>query len=335
MFVHGVWDSALECWKKFGALPGDPGFAITRIGFNSPLAGRLSSYSPAYPLPSLLLSKADTNALGLKRNAPEVLTGIVQTIEAFRRRYNAAVSQADVVAHSMGGLVTQQLETLPEFANFKSFGVGNIHKLITIGTPHLGSPLAIQLLQDNNSCVRNLMASQGNVAFSQATVDGKIWNGAALDLQGDGTGGALSSVLNGLRQSSGPDVPTALIVGQAGPANLSGFNDSGNVVAIVLACNNALFHDPLAQVLSTEKWSTVFGNKPSDGIVPVTSQGANLDPTHLELGVVHSGGAVKLGMVGPTELDSNTGIPGKVVWLLNAPIMGGPPFYSVRRQRTW
>lgn len=42
----------------------------------------------------------------------------------------------------------------------------------TIGTPHLGSPLASQLLQDTNACIRNLLASKEHIALRTATVAG-------------------------------------------------------------------------------------------------------------------------------------------------------------------
>jgi hypothetical protein len=42
----------------------------------------------------------------------------------------------------MGGLVVRQAEQLAGFLGTDSFGYGYVHELITIGTPHLGSPLA-------------------------------------------------------------------------------------------------------------------------------------------------------------------------------------------------
>lgn len=53
-----------------------------------------------------------------------------------------AVVQADVVAHSMGGDIARVMPTVTGFANQTNYGLGPVHKLITIGTPHQGSPLA-------------------------------------------------------------------------------------------------------------------------------------------------------------------------------------------------
>ena len=71
-------------------------------------------------------------------------------------------------------------------------------------------------------------------------------------------------------------------------------------------------------------WPTITGQN-SDGIVPLTSQLNNTQPTSsgMEiLGVVHSGGALGLGFSGPTELDQASGIPAQVILLLNEFVTG-------------
>jgi hypothetical protein len=54
--------------------------------------------------------------------------------------------QADVVAHSMGGDIARTMAGLSNFTSQSNYGLGPIHKLITIGTPHLGTPLATDLI---------------------------------------------------------------------------------------------------------------------------------------------------------------------------------------------
>ena len=51
----------------------------------------------------------------------------------------------------MGGDIMRTVASLPTFLSADTYGVGPIDKLITIGTPHLGSPLAIQLLQEGDN----------------------------------------------------------------------------------------------------------------------------------------------------------------------------------------
>lgn len=54
-----------------------------------------------------------------------------------------ASCQVDYVGHSMGGCVARSCAILPEFYELrKNYGKGYIHKLITLGTPHNGSPIA-------------------------------------------------------------------------------------------------------------------------------------------------------------------------------------------------
>ncbi len=62
----------------------------------------------------------------IKKNA-EILADLIKA--------NANGAQIDIVAHSMGGLVSRS--TIEQFG-----GARHIHKLIALGTPHKGSPLA-------------------------------------------------------------------------------------------------------------------------------------------------------------------------------------------------
>jgi triacylglycerol esterase/lipase EstA (alpha/beta hydrolase family) len=52
---------------------------------------------------------------------------------------SVAAVQADVVAHSMGGDVARTMPTLATFTGQSTYGLGPVHKLITIGTPHRGN----------------------------------------------------------------------------------------------------------------------------------------------------------------------------------------------------
>ncbi|MEO0557180.1 MAG: hypothetical protein AAF170_03240 [Bacteroidota bacterium] len=62
-----------------------------------------------------------------------------------RHRRGIAATKVDVVAHSMGGLITRQYIGESEGRNYRrpdNLGQGDIQRLITIGTPHFGSPVA-------------------------------------------------------------------------------------------------------------------------------------------------------------------------------------------------
>ena len=181
VLVHGLWGGSSD-WDAFMPFLADPlrQFFIRRASYDYPVfvsGSTPNGYNRNQPF------YANTNALGLSFNAPLVLTQIETSVMEFRQRNGAAVAQADVVAHSMGGLVTRALEQLPDFAGSNSWGKGYVHKLITIGTPHRGSPLATQLLQDNNTCVRMVLAKAQKVTFDSANL-GQGWeNGGVGDLQ--------------------------------------------------------------------------------------------------------------------------------------------------------
>jgi len=73
-------------------------------------------------------------------------------------RHRIAATQVDVVGHSMGGLVARarikyqgrQYYRLPNFLK------GEFHKIITVGSPHLGTPLADWLLAHKCEQMRKL-----------------------------------------------------------------------------------------------------------------------------------------------------------------------------------
>src|SRR5205807_1118497 len=63
-----------------------------------------------------------------------------------------AAAQADLVAYSLGGLVSRGLVTIPGFVAERNYRAGYVHKLITLDTPHLGSQLATNLLATSAGC---------------------------------------------------------------------------------------------------------------------------------------------------------------------------------------
>lgn len=286
------------------------------------LAGVRGS-SPQYT--SSLLSEIRENALGLAFNAPNVMSQINDYIAKFRAKSKVVAVKADVVAHSMGGIIVRTMATsLSDFANDQNFGTGLVNKLITIGTPHLGTPLAQQILADANTCVRNKMADRQLISLSSVTVSGVQVNGAVGDLQGDGFGGELSAALSSFSNSE--PFPTAYVDGLMNAANLS--------TVQCVACNSteldlACAADPLAHELTKDNWPDVF-SQGSDAVVPVLSQtnktsnaGSPLEFT----GVIHSSGMLGLDFSGPTELDRASGIPVEVINLLNE-AKDGPDFHG-------
>ena len=179
---------------------------------------------PTYPSSYLNLNAIPTSALGFNYNAPLVDGQIRQGVADFRQINNAAAVTADVVAHSMGGDIVRTIALGSGFKNNVTYGHGPINKLITIGTPHLGTPLATDLLQDTNTCVRERLAKNGNASFITVTMgaDPPV-NGAVGDLDGYGvTGGRLSQALQLLSHAGPPPFAMARVSAAEDLNNLNG-----------------------------------------------------------------------------------------------------------------
>lgn len=225
----------------------------------------------------------------------------------------------------MGGDIVRTEALLAGFANNDTYGHGPIDKLITIGTPHLGSPLATDLLQDANKCVRQRLAKKVNPSFITVTTSlGPPINGAVGDLQGDGFGDydTLSPALQQLFNAGALPFAMARI-----SAITQGGNNLNNLNCIICwssALKAVCSPDPLAIALTPTGWDTLFGQY-NDAVVPKLSQlnGGTAGPNIPTLtGVIHSPGLETLDFLPPTELDPDSGVPGQVVNLLNEPPSG-------------
>src|SRR5205823_5091064 len=216
--------------------------------------------------------------------------------------------QTDIVAHSMGGDISRTLAfQLPfslqsSFLSDTTFGQGSVHKLITIDTPHLGSPLATQLLQGTNSCVANLLAIGGMPTFGSVQI--VVPPGpATVPLQGavgDLADSPMSQALQNISSPGQHPLPTALIAGTVNGSNLVGLSGSGTAAAIRAVCSG-----PVSANLTPTAWPTIFSNQPNDAVVSLNSQlnGLSADPGAVFDGNVHSPGIEELGFTGPSVLD--------------------------------
>lgn len=326
MLVHGLWGSPSD-WNDFQPLAtdnpnvGDARFAVGRADYDFTV-DNIASSTPSWSWYDFFGITA--NALGYVYNARQVMQQIDAFVDSFKRGKNpasipVAAVEADVIAHSMGGDVTRTMPLVPGFGSDDTFGQGNVHKLITIDTPHLGSPLATGLLQTANTCLRNSFNAVDMYSFTSVTTDaGRKIDGAIGDLSGDGTGGGLSPALQALQPSSTVPmqvphlIPTAYLVGVMGSTQLDGLNNPGYFVDGLRAlCKD----DPLAQGLTVAGWPVVMGG-PSDAIVPVSSEDNESSP-YSRVTSIHSAGTEYLGFKGPGALQYAAGNPQNAIALLN------------------
>ena len=180
VLVHGLWGSAAS-FDTFTPLITDTIFDVNYATYDNAITGMTST------TPSLSKTTGiEANSLGFAYNASSVLAQINNFIANYRTSANVAAVKADIVAHSMGGDVSRTMFLLPTFLSNSPFGAGPINKLITIATPHLGTPVAALLLASNNACVRNVLASDGDFALASITFSGQTADGAVADLEGNG-----------------------------------------------------------------------------------------------------------------------------------------------------
>lgn len=307
VLVHGLWGGEGD-WATFTEVTGDPRFAVSYASYDQILDGRIFVTDPVYT--RLVRVKAST--MGLDYNAPRILDSVKAAIGSFRQ-LGIAVAQADVVGHSMGGLLTRSLPKRLEYVARSNLARGYVHKLITIGTPHLGSPVADKLLDPNNACIRRVLTLASKYTFLTADVDGAYWGGGVGDLRS----APLSSAIAALQSSSGRDIPTAMIAGTMTAANWTSLDSSLIAAGIRTRCGA----DTLASNLTSARWPSIFSNNDSDAIVSKSSQVNNGSGAALISGVVHSTGVISLGFTGPGELNEHATLPTVVKWLLNEPIL--------------
>jgi pimeloyl-ACP methyl ester carboxylesterase len=335
VLVHGLTAKS-SSWDTFKPFINDQLFGIYYSNYGTPVAG-LSAISPNYPqiLPVI------GSQLGLQFNAPTVLSDIqfltslyeLSGPPAFPAR--VASVQADIVAHSMGGLVTRMAaRSQADFFSPKTnYLQGPVHKMITLGTPHLGSPNGIQSLdgRPDNNCLATILALAGIYELQSAIVNGTYVTGGAFDLQGDGKGGLLSSALQVLQAPALHPMVVAPLAGNASPAEYQALNSSALKLASDLFCYNlTLPYSPnsipwnynstgwpiLMAGYTDAEWqaagSSGLPGVPSDGVVPLTSALNNFPSYDLSTGapdsangqntfdgIVHSSGVNIEGFGGP------------------------------------
>ena len=236
--------------------------------------------------------------------APNVGQRIRNDVAKFRSAKNVAAVQADAIAHSLGGDI---IRTLPlcgaafqdcafQYDSPANLGAGDIHELVTIGTPHLGTPLANQMIQyQNQACP----FWQGTLATNFADQQHVITNGAVEDLQANTPGGAISSI-----NSAPSPFPLSYIVGVSSSNDESLVN--AGLVAEIRKCSSNILPASIR---------TLFGSD-SDLVVPALSQRNNLEDGALgttsstsvqDAGyVIHSAAVVLAGQTGFSSDELNS-----------------------------
>jgi pimeloyl-ACP methyl ester carboxylesterase len=94
-----------------------------------------------------------TNAAWFAQNIHRPRQGIQAALSLLRQQ-GIAATRADVFGHSMGGLLSRLYvggALGAQYLRNDNFNEGDIHKLVTVDTPHFGSPLAYLVVDENNT----------------------------------------------------------------------------------------------------------------------------------------------------------------------------------------
>lgn len=364
ILIHGIWGDYTG-WENFyplitGSTNVDSRFYVGRVNWKnqipsgSPITATSPTLTPAGSMPRIL-----TNSLGFTYNAPHVADQIHDMLAEFKAGgaktpvgIPVAAVQVDIIGHSMGGPLARQLVLGSGFLDSSTsatnnFGQGYIHKLITIGSPHLGSPLALALVDTANIPVRQFFEHYGYYSLNSVTLAGQPIPvpGAMAELTGNGiVDSQLSSALQKLGMNGPRQIPAALVAGNYTAWSVLGCGGGCTPNRIRTKGPNS----PLAKSF-TSNYPNNFNAAPTnlnDGIVGVTSQLNGPSSNSWQFagnqvavpfaGLAHShaltGGDILglgLGFVPPSELDSAKDTPPNpiaqtVVDLLNTPLTMAP-----------
>lgn len=135
VLVHGMW-SGPEVWKENG-------FLTTLVG-NGIRGIRTADYSD---YASLTYAINDGESIYGRKSIANAVAGAIADYAAD----SIVATQADIAGHSLGGLMSRSFSQQQDFVNLSNYNKGYIHKLITIGTPHRGSPLGPVLWNGRNN----------------------------------------------------------------------------------------------------------------------------------------------------------------------------------------
>jgi hypothetical protein len=338
ILIHGFTGEP-AVWANFQPVTSDSRLSVSIVDYSGPVAGDVSYINGIFPpVIGLFVSPLRKNMMGFVYNSKDVLEQIKGFIGNYAYPANGgtsvpvAVAQADIIAHSMGGLVTRIIPRAQWTSYYvpENWNQGYIHKVITIATPNLGSPLASATLLPRNVCSAWGLAMQGEAPIRSATIDGIAYEGGTESLCDTCNNGGMSDSLIALHRPA--PLPSPMRIARVGGIMGASLYDAmtgslGQIVSnlICLPLSPGYATDDIPQNYSALGWPMLMKG-PSDGIVPVGSAADQffLNVTAADgitwFNAIHGPGTLDLfpGMLYLTQQPTN--LPARALALLNTPI---------------
>jgi pimeloyl-ACP methyl ester carboxylesterase len=216
---------------------------------------------------------AGTNASSFSVNYPNVQNFVADGLNLARDNGYAA-TQADVVAHSMGGILTRLYAGSSAFRRPDNLNMGDVRRLVTLDTPHAGASTAnlIVSMEKNSATFRVLGAAfAGFGSIFNSTVL-NVQNGAVCDLAEN------SPALEGVTATS---LPSQTITATGGPAGTPTGGPYSAVIETLLTSQVCLvgsfpFCLVSAYVFPQDVVNGFRFRQANDTIVPLSSQQGGL-----------------------------------------------------------
>lgn len=262
-----------------------------------------SAFRRSWTFSNLIVERGDykaTNSAPFGASTASVRVAIQAAISRLRGK-GYAVNRVDLVGHSMGGLVSRAYLQEPDYRRPENLGEGDVHRFITLGTPHFGSNFANLLIALYDQSPQDIIDSVQSVLGGDAAIDA----GAVCSLAEN------SADLAALGQV---DAPAHLVTSNRGPnppapgegasyLHVFPFVSLENEltqtrcpVRMVYDSNRGVWVCPVAEepVFDQETVDAFRFREENDSIVPITSQLAGVTAgagTTANFGhVYHSGG---------------------------------------------
>lgn len=276
MLLHGLWGSFDSTW-------GDD--------FKAELEAVGLTLTPA--------DYRETHADPFVENVELVLGEISRVLEAHRET-GIAVTQADVVGHSMGGVLTRMFiadEASQPYRDERNYGEGDVNRLISLVTPHCGARTA-----------EWLTGSDG-----EPTIVGLVFNRMGLDV----TQGAVRDLRQdriALPPTLGLGVPLHALTGSGGDEAVGVAASSVCLLAGGVTCRAWKTFWNLASIFDVQ--TQVFGDSDHDLVVGINSQRSGLgSPFVTDFGI-----SLPFDFGVHVTVNRETRVAERIVDLLNTPI---------------